>query len=207
MSQESWGSEVRARWQKYRWWYVGGLALAFAIICAGVIAGNNSENSSLQPRTAFKEPLPQQSSSAHRSQQASAPPKPRFHPQPKPKPTLTGLGAPLEVFQAHYPGAAAPLTEHGRVYGFEIYYLEAPISESEATAIASSAMPPDATLENESEKATCKQVVFRSETLASLFETPEVMAEFSSGANSAGPYSSSDITNILFLSYFGPIGC
>jgi hypothetical protein len=120
---------------------------------------------------------------------------------------LTGLGAPLPVFEAHFPQAAAPLTEHGRVYGFETYYVEAPISESEATAIASSAMPPEATLISETEKPTCQQVVFRSATLGSLFGAPEVMAEFSSGPNSAGPYSPSDITNILFLSYFGPIGC
>lgn len=118
-----------------------------------------------------------------------------------------GLGAPVGVMEAHFPGAVAPLTEHGRVYGFEMYYTEAPISDTEASAIATSAMPPDAILESETEKPTCKQVVFKSATLGSLFGAPEVMAEFSSGSNSAGPYSSSDITNILFLSYFGPIGC
>lgn len=183
MSQGSWSDQARERWRRYRWWYIGGLVLAFAIICLGVIAGNSSDNSSSQP------------------------PKPEHHQHPQPKPALTGLGAPLTTFEANFPQAAAPLTQHGRVYGFETYYVEAPISEGEATAIASSAMPPDATLISETEKTTCEQVVFRSATLGSLFGAPEVMAEFSSGPNSAGSYAPSDITNILFLSYFGPIGC
>lgn len=206
MPQGSWGDEARERWRRYRWWYIGGLVLAFAIICVGVIAGNSSDNSSSQPN-ALNERMQQQSSMPSPPRKSSPSPKPEHHQHPQPKLALTGLGAPLATFEANFPQAAAPLTEHGRVYGFETYYVEAPISEGEATAIASSAMPPDATLISETQKTTCEQVVFRSATLGSLFGAPEVMAEFSSGPNSAGPYSPSDITNILFLSYFGPIGC
>lgn len=206
MSQGSWSDQARKRWRRYRWWYIGGLVLAFAIICAGVIAGNSSDTSSPQPG-AFNEHMQQQSPMHSRRHKSSPSAMPQHHQHPQPRPALTGLGAPLATFEAKFPQAAAPLTEHGRVYGFEMYYAEAPISESEATAIASSAMPPDATLKSETEKTTCEQVVFRSATLGSLFGAPEVMAEFSSGPNSAGPYSPSDITNILFLSYFGPIGC
>jgi hypothetical protein len=203
MSQGSWSDEARERWRRYRWWYIGGLVLAFAMICAGVIVGNSSDNSPSQPG-AFNDHMQQQSPMPRRSHKSLPPAKPE-HPQPWP--ALTGLGAPLATFESNFPQATAPLTEHGRVYGFQTYYVEASISESEATSIASSAMPPDARLVSEAEKTTCKQVVFRSATLGSLFGAPEAMAEFSSGPNSAGPYSPSDITNIIFLSYFGPTGC
>jgi hypothetical protein len=206
MSQGSWSSDARERWRRYRRWYIGSLILAFAIICAGVIAGNSSDNSSSQPG-AFNEHMQQQSPMPSRRHMSSPPAKPEHRHHHQAKPSLTGLGAPLSVFEAHFPQAAAPLTEHGRVYGFETYYVEPPISEGEATAIASSAMPPDAILISETEKPTCEQVDFRSATLGSLFGAPKVMAEFSSGPNSGDPYSPSDITNILFLSYFGPIGC
>ena len=137
MSQGSWSDEARERWRRYRWWYVGGLVLAFGIICVGVIAGNSSDNSSPQPGT-FNEHMQQQSPTPNRRHTSSRPAKPEHRHHHQSKPTLTGLGAPLAVVEAHFPQVAAPLTEHGRVYSFETYYVEAPISESEATAIASS---------------------------------------------------------------------
>jgi hypothetical protein len=44
VSRQSWEQEVQERWQKYRWWVVGGIVVAVLIAVAGVIAGNKSES-------------------------------------------------------------------------------------------------------------------------------------------------------------------
>jgi len=198
----NWWEQVQERWQKYRWLMISGLVVAGALFCVAIFAANNSSDDS-PLRSGF---VPQQhySPPVHRHRKHSQHTVRRHTYAP---PALIGLGAPVAVFRAHFPEAAAPLTEHGRVYSFETYFVDAPLSSVEATAIAESAMPSDATLESETKKPTCEQLVFASKTLGSLIEAPSMLAEFSSGSNSAGPYDPSDITNILFMPYFGPVGC